>query len=60
MHIIATFLYWFEHVVGWIMTSERNLPLHHRYMWEKYGTKHCSQEEYDKWEEQQLRDEISP
>jgi len=60
MHMIASFLYWFEYVVGWIMTSERNLPLYHRYMYEKYGTKYCTKEEYDQWLNQQQRDEISP
>ena len=60
MHMIASFLYWFEYVVGWIMTSERNLPLHHRYMYEKYGTKYCTEDEFKTYWEQQQRDEISP
>jgi hypothetical protein len=59
--MIDSFLYWFEYVVGYIMTHPSKLPFYHRYMWEKYGTRYCTEEQFDEyWREQTDHTEISP
>jgi hypothetical protein len=43
------YLYWFDYLAGYMMTNPRNLPFYHRYMYEKYGTRYCSQEQFDQY-----------
>ena len=46
---LNSFLYWFEYLVGYIMTKPDRLPMYHRYMYEKYGTKYCTQQQFDEY-----------
>jgi hypothetical protein len=59
--MIDSFLYWFEYVMGYIMTKPSSLPYYRRYMWEKYGTRYCTEEQFDEyWREQTDHTGISP
>lgn len=46
---INEFAYWFEFIFGYMSTSPHNLPFYHRMMYEKYGTRYCSQEQFDEY-----------
>lgn len=46
-NFIDWFLYQFDRIIGYMMTSSRKLPYYHRHMYEKYGTRYCTQEEFD-------------
>lgn len=47
------FAYYFDYVVGYMLTHPRNRPFYHRMMWEKYGTRYCTKEQFDEyWNEQ--------
>jgi hypothetical protein len=48
--LLTDFCYWFEYTILYIFTSPRKLPYYHRHMWEKYGTRYCTQKEFnDYW-----------
>lgn len=45
--------YWFDYVVGYMMTNPRKKDRYHRYMYTKWGKRYCSREEFDRyWEEE--------
>lgn len=46
---IESYLYWFDYVVGWVMTSTHKKPYYHRYMRSKYGDRYCSKETFDRY-----------
>ena len=46
---INSFLYRFDFIVGYILTSSRKLPFYHKYMYDKYGTRYCSQAQYEEY-----------
>ena len=59
--MINGFLYWFDYLAGYIMTKPNDLPYYHRYMWEKYSTKDCTDEQYrEYWKEHTDHTGISP
>ena len=41
--------YWFDYVIGFIMTNPHRLPFYHRYMYQKYGERYCSKEAFDRY-----------
>jgi len=41
--------FWFEYVAGYLMTNPRKQRRYHRYMWEKYGTMYCTQDQWDEY-----------
>jgi hypothetical protein len=43
------FAYQFDYIVGYIMTNPHKLPLYHRMMWEKYGERYCTKEQFDEY-----------
>jgi hypothetical protein len=46
---IDSYLYWFDYIVGYVMTSPHKLPYYHRYMYQKYGDRYCSKEVFDRY-----------
>lgn len=45
--------YWFDYLVGYVMTNPKRLPKYHKYMYKKWGTRYCSKEDFDNyWEEE--------
>ena len=46
---IYCFAYHFDYVIGYILTNPHKLPLYHRHMWEKYGTKYCTKEQFEEY-----------
>jgi hypothetical protein len=47
--LVYCFAYNFDYVIGYVMTNPHKLPLYHCYMYEKYGDKYCSKEEFDEY-----------
>jgi hypothetical protein len=47
--LVNIYLFWFDYIIGYMMTSQRMLPYYHRYMYEKYGTRYCSQAEFEEY-----------
>ena len=47
--LVDIYLFWFDYIIGYMMTSQRMLPYYHRYMYEKYGTRYCSQAEFEEY-----------
>ena len=47
--LIDKYLYWFDFIIGYMLTSPRKLPYYHRYMYEKYGTRYCSQAQFEEY-----------
>ena len=47
--LIDKYLYCFDFIIGYMLTSPRKLPYYHRYMYEKYGTRYCSEAEFNKY-----------
>jgi len=47
--LIDKYLYWFDFTIGYMLTSPRKLPYYHRYMYEKYGTRYCSQAQFEEY-----------
>jgi hypothetical protein len=47
--LVDIYLFWFDYIIGYMMTSQRMLPYYHRYMYEKYGTRYCSQAQYEEY-----------
>jgi hypothetical protein len=43
------FLYQIDYVFGYISMKPRKLPYYHRYMWEKYGTRYCTKDQFDEY-----------
>jgi hypothetical protein len=39
-------MFWFDYVVGYVMTNPHKLPYYHRMMYETYGEWYCSEEEF--------------
>jgi hypothetical protein len=57
--LLGSFLYWFDYVVGFVMTNPHRLPFYHRYMREKYGDRYCSKEVFDRyWRIHVMRDDF--
>ena len=46
---MKTLMYWFDFTIGYMLTSSRNLPYYHRYMWEEYGTWYCTNEQFQQY-----------
>jgi hypothetical protein len=46
---IDSYLYWFDYIVGYVMTNPHRLPYYHKYMRSKYGDRYCSQEAFDRY-----------
>ena len=44
--------YWFDYIIGYIMTSPRNLPFYHSQMYKKWGTRYCSEEQFQQYWDQ--------
>ena len=42
-------LFWFDYVVGYVMTNPRKLPFYHRYMYETYGEWYCTEEQFQEY-----------
>jgi hypothetical protein len=47
--LVNIYLFWFDYIIGYMMTSQRMLPYYHRYMYEKYGTRYCSQAQFEEY-----------
>jgi len=47
--LVDIYLFWFDYIIGYMMTSQRMLPYYHRYMYEKYGTRYCSQAQFEEY-----------
>jgi hypothetical protein len=58
--MVNSLLYWFDYVVSYITTHPSKLPFYHRYMWEKYGTRYCTEEQFNEYWEQHDHTGISP
>lgn len=52
MRALKTIEYWFDYVVGYMMTHPNKRRRYHRYMFTKWGTRYCSQEDFDRYWEQ--------
>lgn len=46
---ILSFCFWFDYVIGYVLTNPRKLAYYHRYMYEKYGTRYCTKEQFDEY-----------
>lgn len=44
-----SYSFWFDFIIGYMMTSQRMLPYYHRYMYEKHGTRYCSQAQFEEY-----------
>jgi hypothetical protein len=49
LRTLDEFLFQFDRVIGYIMTNPRMLPYYHRRMYEKYGTRYCTKEQFEKY-----------
>jgi hypothetical protein len=49
LNFISWCLFQFDYIVGYILTNPNKLPYYHRMMWEKYGTKYCTKEQFDEY-----------
>jgi len=47
--LLTLFQYWFDFVVGYILTKPHKLMYYHRYMYEKYGHMYCTEEQFDEY-----------
>ena len=47
--LIDNYLYWFDYIVGYVMTKPHKLPYYHRYMYTKYGERYMSKELFDRY-----------
>ena len=47
--LLTSFQYWFDFVIGYITTNPHKLPYYHRYMYEKYGIRYCTKEQFDEY-----------
>ena len=45
--LLTTLQFWFDYTVGYMLTKEYQRPLYHRRMWETYGTRYCTKEDFD-------------
>lgn len=53
MRAFKTIEYWFDYMVGYMMTNPKKRHRYHRYMYVKWGARYCSKEDFDKyWEEE--------
>ena len=52
VNLIQTITFWFEFTVGYMLTSTQNLPFYHRMMYETYGTRYCSPEQFQHYWDQ--------
>ena len=43
------FVYWFDFVVGYLLTHPSHRPRYHKYMYDKWGTRYCSKEDLDEY-----------
>jgi len=41
--------FWFDYVVGYIVTNPHKLPYYHRMMYETYGEWYCTEEEFKEY-----------
>ena len=49
--LITTLEFWFDFTIGYMLTNPRKRPFYHRVMFERYGSRYCTQEQYDEyWE----------
>jgi hypothetical protein len=42
-------MFYFDYLVGYMLTSPRKLPYYHSYMFRTYGSWYCSEEEFQKY-----------
>lgn len=47
--LAKSYSFWFDFTIGYITTKRDMFPYYHRYMYEKYGTRYCSEAEFDKY-----------
>ena len=41
--------FWFDYLIGYLLTHPYKLPYYHRMMYEKYGTRYCTEEQFQKY-----------
>jgi hypothetical protein len=50
--LITSIEYWFDFTVGYMMTRPSNLPFYHRVMYQRYGERYCTKEQFEAyWDE---------
>jgi hypothetical protein len=50
MQKIYTHLIWvMDYYVGYLMTNPRKLPFYHRMMYEKWGNRYCTREQFEEY-----------
>jgi hypothetical protein len=47
LKLLESFQFWFDFVIGYVMTNPHKLTYYHRYMYERYGTRYCTKEEFE-------------
>ena len=56
--LLTTLQFWFDYTVGYMVTHPSKLPFYHRMMFETYGTRYCTEEQFHQyWDEAGYIDE---
>lgn len=42
-------MFYWDYIVTYLLTSTRNKPYYHRYMWQEYGTWYCTEEQWKQY-----------